>query len=55
MTRALCKDCAGIYGKRFDLHAELKKNVKKAVCDRCRQTPEEGCMIYEVQRREAEA
>ena len=53
MIKNLCIDCAGEYSKYFDLKAQLKKNVKKAVCDRCRKSPDEGCMIYEVSRKES--
>lgn len=52
MIKNLCSDCAGEFGKYFDLKAQLKKNVKKAVCDRCWKSPDEGCMIYEVRRKE---
>lgn len=50
MTRALCKGCAEIYGRRFNLHAELKKEVKKCSCDICRE--QGSCMIYTVKRKE---
>ena len=53
MTRVLCRDCAEIYGKRFDLHAELKKEVKKCSCDICRK--QGVCMIYTVRRKAEEA
>lgn len=55
MIKNLCIDCAGEYGKQFDLKAQLKKNIKNAACECCGKRPNEGCMIYEVQRREAEA
>ena len=53
MIKNLCSDCAGECGKYFDLKAQLKKNVKKAVCDRCWKSPDGGCMIYEVRRKES--
>ena len=55
MTKMFCNSCAKACDKEFDLQPQLKRNIKNAVCERCRKTPDEGCMIYEVQRRKTEA
>lgn len=49
MQRALCKDCAADYGKRFDLRAELKKEINKCRCESCGRVGR--AMLYEVKRR----
>ena len=48
MTRTLCKPCAEEYGKRFDLRALLKGEIKKCSCEICGKRA--SCMIYEVKR-----
>lgn len=50
MIKNLCSDCAEIYGQRFELHVELKKNVKKCSCEAC--GTQKSCMIYTLKRKE---